>query len=96
MENKIHYQAAPAANVVVATGKCILKKIIVGADVASSTIEVSDSDSDGDIDVKLFLSGNTLMTSVGGEIEVNVVFNNGIAADIVNQTQVSFVWSETF
>lgn len=86
------YQAAAAANVVVATGKAILHRIIIGADVATGTIEVSDSPSDGDIDVRIFLTGSTLMTSTGGCVEVGTVFNTGICADLTNQTQVTFIW----
>lgn len=86
------YQAAAAADVVVTANPAFLHKIIVGADVATSTIEVSDHASDGDGNVKIFLTGSTLMTSLGGEIEVNAVFGKGITADIANQTQVHFVW----
>jgi len=86
------YQAAAAADVVVTAKPAFLHKIIVGADVATSTIEVSDHASDGDGNVKIFLTGSTLMTSLGGEIEVNAVFGKGITADIANQTQVHFVW----
>lgn len=90
--HKLKYQAAPAANVVIATGKAILHRIIIGADVASAAIEVSNSPSDGDADVKIFLSGSTLMTATGGVVEVGAIFENGISADITNQTQVTFVW----
>jgi hypothetical protein len=87
------YQAGAAANVVVATGKAILHRIIIGADVASGVVEVSDSPSDGDIDVRVMLSGSTLMTSTGGCVEVGTVFNTGICVDMTNQTQCTFIWS---
>lgn len=90
--HKIKYQAAPAANVVVATGKAILHRIIIGADVATSTIQVADHPSDGQTDVDLLFTGSTLMTATGGVIEVGALFQNGISADITNQTQVTFIW----
>jgi len=94
-EGKPVYAAAAAANVVVSTGAAILEKIIIGADVASSVIEVSNSPDDGDADVKIYLAGSTLMTSCGGSIEVNAIFPKGICADIANQTHVTFVWRPT-
>ena len=89
---KPFYQAAPDTDVVIATGPAILEKIIIGADVAASTIEVSDSVDDGDGDVKIFLTGSTLMTSCGGEIICGVSFVKGICADIAAQTNITFVW----
>lgn len=89
---KPFYQAAAAADVIIATGAAILEKIIIGADVGSAIIEVSDSATDGDGDVKIYLAGSTLMTSCGGEIIVGAVFQKGIAADLTNQTNVTFVW----
>ena len=93
--NKLHYQAAASVNLLVATGKVILQKIIIGADVGSSVIEISDSVDDGDGNIKIKLSGSTLMTANGGEVLIGAVFENGIAADIVNQTDITFVWIET-
>ncbi len=80
------------ANQIVATGKCILHRIIVGADVASADVEVSDSATDGDGNVKIQLTGSTLMTSIGGSIEVGAIFQSGIALDVVNQTKMTFIW----
>lgn len=91
-DNNMKYQAAAAANVVVATGKAILHRIIFGADVSSSVVEISDSLSDGDGNVKIYIAGDTLATSIGS-LEVGAVFPNGICADLTNQTQVTFVWS---
>lgn len=90
--HKLTYQAAAAANVVVSTGKCILHRIIIGADVANAVVEVSDSPSDGDGNVVIQLNGSTLMTATGGVVEVGALFKNGIAVDLTNQTQISFVW----
>lgn len=87
-----YYQAAAAANVVVTAKPAVLERIIIGADVGSAVIEVSDSKTDGDGNIKLKLSGNTLMTSLGGEIEVEMAFENGITADIANQTDVTFIF----
>lgn len=92
--NKGFYQAAAATNVIVATGKAVLERIIIGADVAGGVIEVSDSDNDGNGNIQIRLAGNTLMTSTGGCIEVGEVFENGIAADLTNQTNVTFIWTE--
>lgn len=89
---KITYQAAAGANVVVATGKAILHRVIIGADVASGVVEISDSATDGDGNVKVYLAGSTLLTSIG-EFEVDGLFENGITADLTNQTNVTFIWS---
>lgn len=93
MEGQITYQATASADVVITTKPAILHKILIGKDVSTSTIEVSDSKDDGDGNVKVYATGDTLMTSNGGEIEVNAVFVKGITADLTNQTNVSFVWS---
>lgn len=83
------YIAATGADKVIATGKCILHRIIVGKDVASSVIEVSDHVSDGDGNVQLYLEGSTL----SGVYEVEAHFSKGIAADLTNQTNVTFIYS---
>lgn len=90
-KNKTYVASAGADNVI-ATGKAILHRILIGADVSSSVLEISDSASDGDGNIKIKLTGNTLMTSTGGCIEVGAQFDNGITADIANQTDVTFVW----
>lgn len=87
------YQAAAGADVVVCAEPAILHGIIIGADVASAVVEVSDHASDGDGDVKILLSGSTLMTSLGGYVPVNAHFLKGITADLTNQTNVTFVFS---
>lgn len=87
------YQAAAAANVVVSATGAYLHKVIIGADVSTATVEISDSATDGDGNVKVLLTGNTLMTSTGGEVDIDVYFGQGIAADLTNQTNVTFIWS---
>lgn len=86
------YQAAAAANVVVAKNKAVLHRILIGKDVSTATIEVSDSATDGDGNVKVYAEGSTLMTANGGVIEVGALFENGITADLTNQTNVTFIW----
>ena len=54
------YIATAAANSVVTSKPAFLKAIIVGADVGSSVIEVSNSATDGDGNIKMKLSGSTL------------------------------------
>lgn len=90
--HKSRYQAAAALNVVVATGKAILHRIIIGADVAVSTIQVANDPADGQTDVKVLLTGSTLMTATGGCVEVGAIFDKGISADITAQTNVTFIW----
>ena len=93
--NNIKYQAAAAANVVITTKPAILERILIGADVGSAVIEISDSIDDGDGNILIKLTGSTLMTANAGALEVGAVFAKGITADIVNQTDVTFVWKET-
>jgi hypothetical protein len=87
-----HYQAAAAADVVVKATPGFLHGIIIGADVGSAVIEISDHASDGDGAVKIYLAGSTLMTSCGGFVPVNAAFTAGISADITNQTHVTFIF----
>lgn len=93
MENgsNIAYFATAGDNKIVATGKAILRRIIFGADVASGDVEISDSASDGDGNIVMQLTGSTLMTA-HGTVEVNAVFKNGIALDLINQTKVTVIW----
>lgn len=86
------YQAAAGANLVIKAGAGFLYGIIIGKDVASAVIEVSDHASDGDGAVRVYLEGSTLMTSCKGYVPVNAVFASGITADITNQTNVTFVY----
>ena len=86
------YQAAASADVVVTAKPAVLERIIIGADVGSAVIEVSDHASDGDGNVKVYLAGDTLLTATGGVVEVGAVFPAGICADLTNQTNVTFIW----
>lgn len=88
----IVYHATAGADKIVCKGPAYLMKVIIGKDVASSVVEVSDHISDGDGNVKVYLEGSTLMTSTKGEVEVNAEFINGICADLTNQTNVTFVY----
>lgn len=92
--SKQTYQAAAANNVVIAGGKAVLHRIIIGADVGNAVIEVSDSATDGDGNVKIYKTGSTLMTANGGVIEVEALYENGITADITLQSHLTFIWDE--
>ena len=92
MEGNITYQAAAGADVIVSKSPAVLEEIIIGKDVNGGILEVSDSPSDGDGNVKIYLEGNTLMTSCGGSVRVNAIFRKGICADLTTQTNVTFVW----
>ena len=90
--NQPFYQAAPTADVLVSAGSPgYLVAIIVGADVAASVIEVSNHATEGDGAIKIKLAGATLL----GSYPVGAYFPVGITADIVNQTDVTFVWRKT-
>ena len=86
------FQAAASANVVVSASAAYLHRIIIGADVSTSTIEISDDPADGDGNVVILLTGSTLMTATGGSVEINAKFATGITADLTNQTNVTFIW----
>jgi hypothetical protein len=86
------YFATAGTDKIISTGPAILEKIIIGADVASAVIEVSDSPTDGNGNIQLRLAGSTLMTSCKGEVAVGATFQFGISADLTNQTNVTFVW----
>ena len=88
----LKYQAAAAANVVVCTQPALLIGIVIGANVGSAVVEVSDHASDGDGNVQVYLAGDTLLTFSGGYVPVNAVFPNGICADLTNQTNVTFIY----
>jgi len=92
-DGQMLYRATAGADVVVTTQPALLIRILVGKDVSSGIIEVSDSKTDGDGNVKIYAEGSTLMTANGGAIEVGAVFENGITADLTNQTNVTFVFA---
>lgn len=91
----ITHLASAGANQVVASSKAILHRVIIGADVASGQVEVSDNASDGDGNVIIHLTGSTLMTATGGCVEVGALFENGITLDLTNQTDVTVIWEPT-
>ena len=86
------YQAAAAANVVIKNKPGFLKGIIVGADVGSAVIEVSDHASDGDGNIVVYIAGSTLSTISGGYIPINLYFKTGICADQTNQTYCTYLY----
>ena len=79
----------------ISPGPAVLERIIIGKDVASSVVEVSDDPADGDGAVKVYLESSTLLADTGGVVEIGAVFLKGIAADLTNQTNVTFVWRPT-
>jgi len=87
----ITHLASAGSNQVVASGKAILHRIIIGADVGSAVLEVSDDAADGDANVIVQAQGNALMTA-HGVIEVGALFTKGITLDLTNQTLVTVVW----
>lgn len=91
-DGNIYTTLTAGADKVVSTGPAVLHRIIIGKDVASSVVEVSDSPSDGDGNVKVYLEGSTLHTTAS-VVEVGAVFRKGICMDLTNQTHVMVVWS---
>ena len=87
------YQAAAAENVVVKNKPGYLKGIIIGADVGSAVIEVSNHASDGDGNVEIYVAGSTLMTTLHGYIPVNSYFKTGICVDQTLQTHCTYIYS---
>ena len=87
-DNEKTYQAAAAVNVVVTAKPAVLERVIIGADVASAVVEISDHASDGNGNVKVYLAGSTLL----GVYEVGAVFQTGITMDLTNQTHISVIW----
>ena len=86
------YQAAAAANVVVKNKSGWLIGIIIGADVGSSVIEVSNHASDGDGNVEVYVAGSTLLTTLHGYLPVNSYFSTGICVDQTNQTYCTYLY----
>lgn len=89
------YQAAADTDIVVCDQPAILHGIIVGADVGSAVIEVSDHASDGDGNVKIYIAGSNIATDSGYFIPTgDMEFKVGICADLTNQTNVTFVFRQ--
>ena len=81
------YQAAAAADIIIKATPGTMHSIIVGKDVASGVIEVSDHATDGDGNVVLYLEEPNVGTYL-----VDAEFAVGIAVDMTTQTNVTFVW----
>ena len=88
-DGQIYYTATAGADKIVTAKPAYLHRIIVGKDVNSSVVEVSDHASDGDGNVKVYLEGNAL----GGVYTVGAVYERGITMDLTNQTHVMVVFS---
>ncbi len=86
------YLATASVNQVITAQRAFLHRIIIGKDVGSAIIEVSDHISDGDGNVQIYLASSTLLADTGGVVEVGAEFNNGITVDITLQTNVTFVY----
>jgi len=87
-----YYQAAADTDIIITAKRAILHRIIIGKDVSSAVIEVSDSKDDGDGDVKIYLADSNLGTKFG-VVEVGLMFEKGIVVDQTLQTNVTYVWS---
>ena len=86
------YLATAGADQVITAQRAFLHRIIIGKDVGSAIIEVSDDIADGDGDVQIYLASSTLLADTGGVVEVGAEFNKGITVDITLQTNVTFVY----
>lgn len=86
----IYYATAPSANTLVYTGKCVLERIIIGADVATSSIVIGDDRSAAATNTVISITGSTLMTSKAGD-DLGIEFQNGICVTVTNQTKITFV-----
>lgn len=93
MGGTLKYLASAGDNQVVTAKPALLHRILIGADVAGGVIEVSDHASDGDATLIAKYTGAALMTATGGTIEVGAYCETGITLDLVNQTDVTVVWS---
>ena len=91
MTGNVTYLASAGDNQVVTAKPAVLYKIIVGAAVGSSVIEISDSATDGDGNLIGKLTGSTL--NVPGVFEFNCECTKGICLDLTNQTAVTVIWS---
>jgi len=93
MDGEKKYLAAAGTNQVVTAQRAFLHRIIIGKDVGSAIIEISDHASDGDGNVVIYLASSTLLADTGGVIEVGAEFNAGICVDLTLQTNVTFVYT---
>lgn len=83
------YIATAGADKVITAKPAFLERIIVGKSVGSSIVEVSNHATDGDGDVRVYLEGDTLI----GTYDIGCFFSKGICADLTNQTNVTFIFS---
>ena len=88
----VYYQATASDDVVVKDSEGYLEGIIIGADVGSAEIEISDNATTGDANIKVYLASDTLLADTGGYVPVRAKFENGITADLTNQTNVTFIY----
>jgi len=86
------YQAAASADVVVKNKPGYLKGIIIGADVGSAVIEISNHASDGDGNIEVYVAGSTLMTTLHGYLPINSYFSTGICVDQTLQTHCTYIY----
>ena len=63
--------------------------MIVGKDVASSEIEISDHDTDAHGNPQFYFTGSTLI----GEYSLDTYFAEGITITTTNATNVTFIYS---
>ena len=84
----LSYQATAGADKIIKGQPGYLDGIVVGANVGSSVVEISNHATDGDGDVVFYLAGDTLL----GYYPVKADFSVGISADLTNQTNVTFIY----
>lgn len=84
--NKIHYQAAAAADIQISPGPAILERVIIGA--AGTTTEIADHPDTVAGSIKVKISS----PAAGQEFGVNAYFHNGISMTLTTQTDVTVVW----
>jgi hypothetical protein len=87
----ITYISAASDDNVISSKPAILERIIVGEDIGSSVIEISDDTSDGDGNVKIQIEGDKLL----GVYDIGAIFRKGITSNLTNQTKVAFIWRPT-
>ena len=91
-EYDYYYTATAGTNKIISKGPAILKGIIVGKDVSSGVLELSDHASDGNGNVKIKISSSTMLADTGGYVEVNAIFKTGITMDLAEQTDVTIIY----
>ena len=92
MNWNITYLDSEGDDQVISSLNCILHAILIGKDVASSVIEISDSKTDGDGNIIDVAEGNALMTANGGERVYDVECKKGLTLNLTSQTNVAVLW----